>query len=64
LARVHYVQGGYYQKNFGKHGAISNPYAFGYFPAVRSNRAPRFTHTFTLYEAHGLKWLLKHQSDN
>jgi putative membrane-bound dehydrogenase-like protein len=47
----HYVQGGYYQKNFGKHGALSNPYAFGYFPAMRGSRAPRFTHTFALYEA-------------
>ena len=28
----HYVQGGYYQKGFNKHGPLSNPYAFGYFP--------------------------------
>jgi putative membrane-bound dehydrogenase-like protein len=27
----HYVQGGYYIKSFGKHGALSNPYAFGFF---------------------------------
>lgn len=27
----HYVQGGYYLKNFGKHGELHNPYAFGYF---------------------------------
>ena len=27
----HYVQGGYYRKGFGKHGPLSNPYAFGYF---------------------------------
>ena len=31
---VHYVQGGYFIKNFGKHGALSNPYAFGYFDHV------------------------------
>ena len=31
---VHYVQGGYFVKNFGKHGELSNPYAFGYFDHV------------------------------
>ena len=25
------MQGGYYWKSFGKHGALHNPYAFGYF---------------------------------
>ena len=47
----HYVQGGYYQKGFDKHGPLSNPYAFGYFPAMKHNRVPRFTHTFIIYEA-------------
>jgi putative heme-binding domain-containing protein len=47
----HYVQGGYYQKGFNKHGPLSNPYAFGYFPAMKHDRVPRFTHTFVLYEA-------------
>ncbi len=28
---VHYVQGGYYRKTWGKHGPLTNPYAFGYF---------------------------------
>ena len=28
----HYVQGGYLQKGFAKHGQLSNPYAFGYLP--------------------------------
>lgn len=45
-----YVQGGYFQKGFDKHGPLSNPYAFGYFPAMKHNRVPRFTHTFTIYE--------------
>ncbi len=49
-----YVQGGYFQKTFGKHGDLSNPYAFGYFPAMKSNKTPRFTHTFKIYEAEGL----------
>ena len=26
----HYVQGGYYRKNWGKHGELTNPYAFGW----------------------------------
>ena len=47
----HYVQGGYYQKGFGKHGALSNPYAFGYFLPMAHASVPRFTHTFILYEA-------------
>lgn len=50
----HYVQGGYYQKGFGKHGPLSNPYAFGYFAAMPHHSVPRFTHTFVIYEADGL----------
>ncbi len=50
----HYVQGGYFQKGFDKHGPLSNPYAFGYFPAMKHNRVPRFTHTFLIYEADAL----------
>jgi putative heme-binding domain-containing protein len=50
----HYVQGGYYQKGFSKHGPISNPYAFGYFPAMRHPNVPRFSHTFVKYEAPAL----------
>ena len=46
----HYVQGGYYQKGFTKHGSLSNPYAFGYFPAMKHHSVPRFTHTFLIYE--------------
>ena len=33
-AMLHQVQGAYYVKNFGKHGALQNPYAFGYFEHV------------------------------
>ena len=46
----HYVQGGYYQKGFQKHGPLSNPYAFGYFPAMAHPPVPRFTHKFIIYE--------------
>jgi putative membrane-bound dehydrogenase-like protein len=31
---LHGVQGGYYWKSFGKHGALHNPYAFGYIDHV------------------------------
>ncbi len=45
-----YVQGGYFQKGFDKHGPLSNPYTFGYFPAMKHAKTPRFTHTFVLYD--------------
>lgn len=45
-----YVQGGYFQKGFNKHGPLSNPYAFGYFPAMKHPATPRFTHNFVIYE--------------
>ncbi|NOS72280.1 MAG: c-type cytochrome [Verrucomicrobia bacterium] len=31
---LHGVQGAYYWKSFGKHGALHNPYAFGYFDHI------------------------------
>src|SRR5438874_11245992 len=31
---LHAVQGAYYWKSFGKHGALHNPYAYGYFEHV------------------------------
>src|SRR6266849_10661712 len=31
---LHQVQGAYYVKNFGKHGALHNPYTYGYFGHV------------------------------
>ena len=46
----HYVQGGYYRKGFGKHGPLSNPYAFGYFANMKHHSVPRFTHNFVIYE--------------
>jgi putative membrane-bound dehydrogenase-like protein len=50
----HYVQGAYLQKGFAKHGPLSNPYAFGYFPAMKHHNVPRFTHTFLIYESDSL----------
>ncbi len=46
----HYVQGGYYRKGFGKHGPLSNPYAFGFFENMKHASVPRFTHNFIIYE--------------
>lgn len=50
----HYMQGAYLQKGFDKHGPLSNPYSFGYFPAMKHNQTPRFTHNFIVYEAEAL----------
>ncbi|MEX0726238.1 MAG: PVC-type heme-binding CxxCH protein [Planctomycetaceae bacterium] len=46
----HYIQGAYYQKGFGKHGPLSNPYALGYFMAMKHHPVPRFTHNFIIYQ--------------
>ncbi len=48
----HYLQGAYLQKGFEKHGPLSNPYAFGYFPPMPLGSVPRFTHNFVIYD-HG-----------
>ncbi|HJT76322.1 MAG TPA: PVC-type heme-binding CxxCH protein [Gemmataceae bacterium] len=50
----YYVQGAYLQKGFGKHGPLSNPYAFGYFTAMKHPHVPRFTHDFIVYEGGAL----------
>src|SRR5262249_51762247 len=39
---------------FGKHGPLSNPYAFGYFPAMEHGDYARFTHNFAVYEGDAL----------
>ncbi len=48
------MQGAYLQKGFDKHGPLSNPYAFGYFPPMPHGETPRFTHTFVKYEGGAL----------
>ena len=45
----HYMQGAYLQKGFDKHGPLSNPYAFGFFPPMPHPAVDRFTHNFILY---------------
>ncbi len=47
---LHFVQGGYYVKGWGKHGPLTNPYAFGYFEHMpHEGNADRLTHTFIIY---------------
>jgi putative heme-binding domain-containing protein len=50
----HYVQGGYFQKGFSKHGPLSNPFTFGYFSWMGTHNVPRFTHDFVIYEGGAL----------
>jgi putative membrane-bound dehydrogenase-like protein len=50
----HYVQGGYFRKGFGKHGPLSNPFAYGYFANMAHHEVARFTHTFVIYDGGSL----------
>ena len=50
----HYMQGAYLQKGFEKHGPLSNPYAFGYFPPMPHPAVNRFTHNFIIYDGGSL----------
>jgi putative heme-binding domain-containing protein len=45
----HYLPGAYLRKGFEKHGELSNPYAFGYFPHMTGTKGERFTHNFVVY---------------
>lgn len=51
----YYKQGAYFVRNFGKHGALTNPYAFGFLSnmALTGDRV-RFTHAFIRYEGGAL----------
>ncbi len=47
----YYPQGSYSSKNWGKHGPLTNPFAFGYFEAMESKgNTSRFPQAFTIYE--------------
>jgi putative heme-binding domain-containing protein len=50
----HYQQGAYLQKGFDKHGPLSNPHAYGYFPAIPHPDVDRFTHNFVIYDSGAL----------
>lgn len=48
---MHYAQGGYAHKNWGKHGPLTNSYAFGYYEHMRhKGYQERFSQTFSIYE--------------
>jgi putative membrane-bound dehydrogenase-like protein len=49
-----YLQGAYYNKNFGKHGALSNPYAFGYFDGIDHPGFKRVSTNLIIYEGGAL----------
>ena len=51
----YYKQGGYYIKSWGKHGPLTNPYAFGYLPTMPlEGDTKRFTHGLIRYEGGSL----------
>jgi len=45
-----FLQGGFYRKNFGKHGALSNPYAFDFFEGIASPGHRRISNSVLIYE--------------
>ncbi|HWA99410.1 MAG TPA: PVC-type heme-binding CxxCH protein [Pirellulales bacterium] len=48
---MYYPQGSYGEKNWAKHGPLTNPYAFGYFKHMRhEGDDDRFPQTFIVYE--------------
>lgn len=47
----YYPQGSYADKNWGKHGPLTNPYAFGFFGSMKMEGDPRrFAQAFAIYE--------------
>ena len=51
----YYKQGGYYRKIWGKHGALTNPYAFGFIPGLEhEGEKLRFIHAWIKYEGASL----------
>lgn len=51
----YYVQGGYYERTFSKHGPFTNPHTYGYFPHMNHEGDPnRFSHSLIVYEGGGL----------
>ncbi len=48
---MYYPQGSYGEKNWGKHGPLTNPYAFGFFRHMQhEGDKDRFAQTFVIYE--------------
>ena len=52
---MYYSQGSYGSKNWGKHGPLTNPYAFGFFEhMLHEGDKDRFAQTFVIYEGGAL----------
>ncbi len=52
---MYYPQGSYGTKNWGKHGPLTNPFAFGFFVHMRhKGDGDRFAQTFIIYEGGAL----------
>lgn len=52
---MYYPQGSYATKNWGKHGPLTNPFAFGYFEHMQhEGDKDRFAQTFVIYEGGSL----------
>ncbi len=52
---VHYPQGGCFTKNWGKHGPLINPYAFGFYQHMaHEGYKPRFAQSTIIYEGGAL----------
>jgi putative heme-binding domain-containing protein len=52
---MYYAQGSYGSKNWGKHGPLTNPYAFGWFEHMEhEGDKDRFPQTFVIYEGGAL----------
>ncbi len=52
---MYYPQGSYATKSWGKHGPLTNPYAFGYFSHMKhEGEKDRFPQTFVIYEGGSL----------
>ncbi|MEZ0386777.1 MAG: PVC-type heme-binding CxxCH protein, partial [Verrucomicrobium sp.] len=48
---MHFDQGMYGEKNFGKHGPLTNPYAFGWFPHMETKGdGKRFSQAICVYD--------------
>jgi putative heme-binding domain-containing protein len=61
LQSVYFVQGGYYQKSFGKHGPHTNPYTFGHFFGLPiEGEKVRLVHQWVLYESGAIPSLSQH----
>lgn len=45
-----FLQGGFYKKNFGKHGALSNPHAFDFFNGINAPGHRRISNSVLIYE--------------